>query len=261
MKIYIDLIFLVDIMYNYLILNSVNIVLCRRIKIRRIFIVSIISSFSCLSFFFPILSNVYITFLTCILTVLLTFGFKDLKYFLNNIFYFYMISVIFGGFLYLINNHFTFLISSTNKYNNKIILNFIGLVILGPVIYFIYKFYYKNGIINHQNYYDVRFSISNDLIDVCGFYDTGNLIKDPYKHRPVILVDKKVIKSDIRNKSPIIVPCRLISDLIMINCYKPDVLIINNKLINNCLIGIYDNYSFNDGVSAIISGYLGDKIR
>ena len=32
------------------------------------------------------------------------FCFKDLKYFLNNIFYFYMISVIFGGFLYLIKD-------------------------------------------------------------------------------------------------------------------------------------------------------------
>ena len=53
----------------------------------------------------------------------------------------------------------------------------------------------------------------------------------------------------------------MINNKILIECYKPSILIINNRIINNCLIGLWENNNFYDGIDAIISGYIGDKIR
>ena len=261
MIIYVDIIFLINLIYDFLILNAVNIVLRRNVKVKRILFSSFFGSISSLSLFFPILNNIYITILLSILMVVVTFGFKDFIYLKNNLLYFYMISVIFGGFLYLINIKFNHYYSPQELYQGKIIVNFIGIIILSPLIYLLYIYSYKNNLTYHQNHYDMKFSLFDKLHTVKGFYDTGNLIKDPYKGRPVVLINKKVLNGDIKNKSPIYVPCKMVNNDILLSCYKPDILIINNKIINNCLIGIWDNNNFNDDVNAIISGYLGDKIR
>ena len=261
MIIYVDIIFLINLIYDFLILNAVNIVLRRRKKVKWILISSFFGSISSFSIFFPFLNNIYITICISILMVLITFGYKDIIYLKNNLLYFYMISIIFGGFLYLINIKFNHYFLPGDIYKCKVLINFIGVIVIAPIIYFLYIYTYKNNLVNHNNYYSIKFSITDKLYFVNGFYDTGNLIKDPYKGRPIVLINKEVLDGDIKNKSPIIVPCKMINNDVLINCYKPSLLIINNVIINNCLIGLWENNNFFDGVNAIISGYLGDKIK
>ncbi len=193
--------------------------------------------------------------------VLITFGYKDIIYLKNNLLYFYMISIIFGGFLYLINIKFNHYYAPNDIYKTKVLINFIGIIIISPIIYFLYLYTYKNNQINHNNYYDLKFSLTDKVYFLNAFYDTGNLIKDPYKGRPVILINRKVLDGDIKNKSPILVPCKMINNSLLIECFKPSLLVINNHIINNCLIGLWENNNFFDGVDAVISGYIGDKIK
>lgn len=261
MKIYIDILFLINLTYDFLTLNAVNIVLKRNINIYRIFFGSFIGSISTFSIFIPILNNLLITIILSIIMLLITFKYKDIIYLKNNIIYFYMISVIFGGFLYLINIKFNTFYNPVDIYNRKILINFIGIIIISPVIYFLYIYTYKNNKVNHDNYYNLKYSFDNKITSINAFYDSGNLVKDPYKGRPVILVDKKILKCDIKNKSPIYVPCSMINTSILLKCYKPNLLIINNHIINNCLLGLWENSNFYDGISAVISGYIGDKIK
>ena len=261
MKIYIDILFIINFTYDFLILNAVNIVLRRSVKVKKIIYGSLIGSISFLTLFIPFLNNISITLLTSIIMLLITFGYKDIKYLLNNLIYFYMISVIFGGVLYLINLKLNNFFAPSDIYNMKVVINFLGIVIISPIIYYLYIYTYKNNLINHQNYYNLKCSIDNMLYDVNAFYDSGNLVKDPYKGRPIILLNKKIIRSDIKNKSPIYVPCNMINNNILIECYKPNLLIINNHIINNCLIGLWENNNFYDGIDAVISGYIGDKIK
>ena len=261
MKIYIDILFFINLTYDFLILNAVNIVLRRNINVYRIFFGSIIGSISTFSIFLPILNNMLVTIMLSILMLLVTFKYKDIIYLKNNIIYFYMISVIFGGMLYLLNLKFNKYYSIKDIYNQKIIINFIGIIIISPIIYFLYIYTYKNNKVNHDNYYELKYSFNNKLININAFYDSGNLIKDPYKGRPVILINKKILRCDIKNKSPIYVPCSMINNNILLKCYKPNLLIINNHIINNCLLGLWENNNFYDGIDAVISGYIGDKIR
>ena len=261
MKIYIDILFFINLTYDFLILNAVNIVLRRNINVYRIFFGSIIGSISTFSIFLPVLNNMLVTIMLSIVMLLVTFKYKDIIYLKNNIIYFYMISVIFGGMLYLLNLKFNKYYSIKDIYNQKIIINFIGIIIISPIIYFLYIYTYKNNKVNHDNYYELKYSFNNKLININAFYDSGNLIKDPYKGRPVILINKKILTCDIKNKSPIYVPCNMINNNILLKCYKPNLLIINNHIINNCLLGLWENNNFYDGIDAVISGYIGDKIR
>ena len=261
MKIYIDILFFINLTYDFLILNAVNIVLRRNINVYRIFFGSIIGSISTFSIFLPVLNNMLVTIMLSIVMLLVTFKYKDIIYLKNNIIYFYMISVIFGGMLYLLNLKFNKYYSIKDIYNQKIIINFIGIIIISPIIYFLYIYTYKNSKVNHDNYFELKYSFNNKLISINAFYDSGNLIKDPYKGRPVILINKKILTCDIKNKSPIYVPCSMINNNILLKCYKPNLLIINNHIINNCLLGLWENNNFYDGIDAVISGYIGDKIR
>lgn len=260
MIIYVDIIFIINLIYDYLILNTVNVVLKRFKKQKNIFIGSLIGSILSFNIFFPKLNNIFIIILISILMVLVSFGFKDFIYFKNNIIYFYMISVVYGGFIYLINLKFNPFFNEKIYYEKKILINFIGLLILSPIVYFLIIESYKNLKNKNGLLYQVKVVLNKKLYEITGLYDTGNKVKDPYKNRPVILINKKILSCDINNKSPIYVPCNLINGEVLIRCYKPKVLIINNKVVNNCLIGVTDyDYSF-DGVDAIISGYIGDEI-
>ena len=261
MKIYVDILFFINLTYDFLILNAVNIVLRRNIKVSQILLGSLVGSISSFSIFIKALNNIYITILLSIIMVLVTFKYKDFIYFKNNLLYFYMISIIFGGFIYFINLKFNNFYNPIDIYNKKIIINFIGIIIFAIIIYLLYVYTYKNNVINHHNYYSIKYSLNNTLHLVNGFYDTGNLLKDPYKGRPIILIKKDILKCDIKNKSPIYVPCNMVNNNILIKCYKPSLLIINDKVINNCLLGLWENNNFYDGIDAIISGYIGDKIR
>ena len=130
MKIYVDIIFLINLIYDYLILNAVNVVLRRNIKQKRLLITSFIGSISSFSIFFPFLNNIFISVLISIIMVLISFGIKDIIYVKNNLLYFYMISVIFGGFLYFINLKFNHYFLPNDIYKAKIIINFIGTLII-----------------------------------------------------------------------------------------------------------------------------------
>ena len=261
MKIYVDILFLINLIYDFLILNLVNIVLRRYVKVKRLFYASLIGTISSFSIFVPKLNNIYITIIISIIMVIFAFGIKDVIYFKNNIIYFYMISIIFGGFLYFVNLKFNHFYTPNDIYQRKMLINIIGIIFYGLIVYFLYIYAYKINIVHHQNYYDVKISMDNIIHDIKGFYDSGNLIKDPYKGRPIILISKKVLNGDIKNKSPIYVPCFVLNSSTLLECYKPSLLIINNHVISDCLVGILNNNIFYDGIDAVISGYMGDKIR
>lgn len=91
MIVYVDLIFLINLVYDFLILNSVNLVLRRYIKVKRIFFGSLIGSISAFSIFIPLLNNIYVTIILSVIMLIITFGFKDIIYIKNNILYFYLL--------------------------------------------------------------------------------------------------------------------------------------------------------------------------
>ena len=245
MVIYIDLLIILNFVYDFLILKVVCIVLKRNTNNLRIIISSLFGEFSILLL---ILNYNYIILLVSKLLIaiimnIIAFKYKNSKYLLINISYFYMISIILGGFIYFLH---------IKGVNYIVIMSLIPLILL---IYIIQN-YFKN---NYSNYYNVVITCNNNhKIKVVGYLDTGNNIVDPISLKPVIILNKNRYKE--KYKSYIFVNVKVLNNTTLLKCIKPKYIKINNHIINNVLIGLAEEDIKIDGVDCLLNNKLRKEI-
>ncbi|MDD3304641.1 MAG: sigma-E processing peptidase SpoIIGA, partial [Bacilli bacterium] len=136
MKVYIDLILLLNFLFDFLLLLTVGILLRRNASLKRITLGALIGSFSVICLFLDITSFQLFVFkiVTSILMVIVSFKYRDLKYTFRNILYLYISSIILGGFLYLLNVEFAYKQDGLIFYHNGLSINWIVLLITSPAI-------------------------------------------------------------------------------------------------------------------------------
>ena len=157
MKIYIDLVLFINFGFDFLLLLSVSLILRRNVKIYKLLIGAFIGSISILTLFIKItsLELMIIKIIISILMTLTSFKYKSLKYTIKNLLYLYLSSIVLGGSLYLLNIELTYQNQGIIFYKNKMSINFIILVILAPIIIYIYTKECKNLKNNYSNYHKV----------------------------------------------------------------------------------------------------------
>lgn len=239
MKVYIDLVIFLNIMFDYLLLTTTSYILKRNVSFKKILIGSLVGGLSILFLFIKLNSFTLFIFkiVVSVLMILSTFGYKDFKSFINNIIYLYLSSIVLGGALYLINNEFNYknygLLFSTNKFS----LNIIILILISPIILFIYYKETKKLKLEFQNKYKVDMYYKNRKYRFNAFLDTGNKLKDPYKKRPIILIYSDKIKSSYEDS--ILVPYKTVSGNGILKCIVADKIVIGgNYVLMNPLIGL-----------------------
>lgn len=245
MKVYIDLIFLLNVYLDFFILLTTSLILKRNVSIIRIFVGSIVGGFSIVLLFFSINNFLFflLKFIFSILMVICTFSFRDFKYFINNLFYLYINSFVLGGGLYLLELEFNF-------YNIFIILIF-SLLILILYIHELNKIKY-----NYNNYLKVEVTYKKEKFNFVGYVDSGNKLTDQYKNRPISLVYSDLFKYDYEDV--ILVPYETASGSGVLKCIKVDKMIINDKKYLNSLIGFMNKKINIDGVDIILNNvYIG----
>ena len=214
MNIYIEAVFILNFLLDFMILYGTKRILKRNNKIIRVIIGSIVGSFTTFLLFIDIsdLLLLILKLIISIILILISFGYRNI---IKNTIYFYLLSIIIGGSAYLlnINNGFFLVISS-----------FVVIVILVKE-FLSYKEIYSNK-------YLVTIIIGKKKYKLEGFIDTGNRLIDPISKKSVVLVNLK-----INSDRFIYVPYKALNYDGIIKCIKPDKLIINNKEFN-CLIGI-----------------------
>ena len=239
---YLDIYFIINYLFDFISLLSVNNILKRKIKIYRLLIGSLIGSLSLLTLFirFNKIELLLLKLILSILIIIITFNYKDIKYFFNNLYYFYIIEIILGGFIYLIKNN-----------SNS---NFI-LILLFTFI-FIYLFIKKIIDLknNYNKYLNIKLDINNKTYTFNAFLDTGNKLIDPIFKYPIILINNNELEGNI------LVPYKTINNESILKCLKGDNLYINNKKINKkFLVGISNNINI-DGVDCIFNERLMEGI-
>ena len=169
---------------------------------------------------------------------LIAFGYKNIKYTISNLLYFYMISIILGGFLYFIKVEFSYYNKGLVFYYEGLTINYLVILILVPI--FLYFFIKSLNILKEiKNYYYKITIVFNDVkLNLSAFLDTGNKLKDPITNKPIILINKKVLKGKINIRSPMYVPYNSLNNHSLLECIKPDKIYLNNKEIKNYLIGL-----------------------
>ena len=219
MKIYIELIFIINFLLDFMILYGVKHLLKRKINNYRLVLGSLFGSFTILILFIKV-STIELFILKIILSIfiiLISFGIKNIY---QNILYFYLISIIIGGFIYLFDLQ-----------NNKFYL--LLLIFLTPIfLYLIIKELIQIKI-NYKDKYQVTIIINNKKYNLDGFIDTGNRLIDNISNKSIILTNL-----NIKYKEVIYVPYKALNTEGIIPCIKPDKVIIEEKEFNNYLIGL-----------------------
>lgn len=254
MKVYIDLVLFLNFGFDFILLLSVSLLLRRNIPIFKLIIGAFIGSLSVLLLFIKINSLqlfLYKIFISIIM-LLITFGFKNLKYTLYNLGYLYLSSIVLGGGLYFINNQFSYKQKGIIFFNNGFSINLIILILFGPLIIYIYIKQLKKLKNDYQQYYKVDVYFKNNKIKLNAYLDSGNNLCDPYKNRPVIFISKKKIPNKYNNHH-ILVPYKTVNNNGLLKCIKADKIYIygiGNR--TNFLIGIMEEDFEFDGVDCII---------
>lgn len=255
MKVYLDLVMILNFFIDFILLLSVKIILKRNIKLNKIIFGSFIGGLSILLLFFNINSFILfiIKILISIIMIIISFGYINIKYTFINFLYLYMSSIILGGFLYLLNIEFSYKHVGLIFINNGLSINFIFLIISSPIIIYIYIVQTKNLRYNYSNYSNVEIFIKNKSYKYIGYMDTGNTLVDNLTKKSVILIDKRKMLFNIKEFR--IIPYMTVSGSSMIKVIKIDKLIFNNKNYKNILLGIIDKIEL-DGVDVILNRKL-----
>ena len=243
MKIYLDLVFLLNFFFDFILLFATSKVLKNIIKLKRLLLGSLVASTSIFLLFIELnsLSLFFLKLIISFFIILVTYGKRN---FLKNISYFYLISIILGGTLYLLNISFNYKNKGILFINNGLSINLILTIIVTPIIIFSYVkevLLYKN---TYGNIYEVVISMNNKKYRLKALLDTGNQLVDPYKKRSVILINNNI---NIEEDNYILVPFKALNTKGLIKCFKPTSVTIGNKEFTNCLIGLSkDTFSLND---------------
>ena len=136
MKIYLDLVLFLNFFFDLILLTGVDILLKRKTKIRRLLLGSIIGSVTIFLIFIKMSTLVFFLFKIgiSIMMIIMTFGYKNREYFFKNITYLYLLSIILGGELYLLNISFSYDHKGILFFHNGLGINMILIIIVSPLI-------------------------------------------------------------------------------------------------------------------------------
>lgn len=242
MKVYIDLIIIINFFYDFLIISATSTLLKRNVPILRIIISSILGEISIVTLFISFDKLILILFkiLLSIIMVYISFGRHK---FLESIFYFYVITIILGGSSYLFGG-------------DTYITNVILLMLISPVIITLYI----KAIREHKSklncLYDVILIEGSESYKFNGYLDTGNKLIDPITKLPVIMINKEL---NIDAKKKFLVPYKVINNESILECIKVDKVLVDGKCIN-VLLGLCEKSIFKDNIDVILNDSLREMI-
>ena len=273
MTFYIDIIFVENIIMNYIILFATGLIIKKDTKHLKLFVSSIIgATYAIMSYIsrLEIYTNQITKFLLSIVMIYIAYNPNNIKKMFKDIVIFYLTSFCFGGaayyLLYYISPQQIKNIGGTliGSYPMKI-------AILGGILgFFILNIAFnviKNKVDKTSIFYDIEVFYKEKSVKVKMLLDTGNLLVEPITSFPVIIIEKEKMKEILSQKDLEIIGkglvnnfdglsedlklrCRIIpfssigKNNGMIIGMKPDYIKIyddeNVKIIKKVIIGIYD---------------------
>lgn len=246
MTIYIDLLFILNFIYDFLLLMTVSVTLKRNVSIKRLLLSSLLGGISTFIILLPINKYIllFLKILISLIMVIVAYKYKDIKYFINNLVYLYMCSVILAGFLYFLKLEF----------NN---LSYVLILLIAPIILYLYIKEQNNlkKIINYYKRITITFK-NNQVIELNGFLDTGNKLKDPITNKYIILINKKRLKGIYNIRSPMYVPINTVNKTSLLECISIKSIRVDNKEYQNYLLGLSDTFVGFDGVECLLNYHL-----
>ncbi len=263
MKVYLDVVVIINFIFDLILLMSVNYILKRNVKLSRLLISCLVGSVTLFVLIFKMNNIVMLIykFGVSIIMLIVAFGYRDFNYFKKNLLYFYLVSMLMGGGIYFLNSQFSY----TNKglvFNNSgLKVSYTIILVISLVIYFKYMVSFKYLKNNYSNYYKCKLYFDDEhFVVVNAFLDTGNKLVDPYSNKSIVLIDGKKVKN-MNIKTPIYVPYNSLNNHGLLKCYKALKLEIDGKMFDKFLVGISEKNFFLDGIDCIINSQVMEGLK
>ena len=250
MTVYVDGVLFLNFFFDFLLLLTTSVVLKRHAKIFNLILGAFIGSLSTLVLFFNV-SSIQLFIIKgylSIIMILFTFYYKDFKYTITNLGIFYVVSILLGGFLYLLNIEFSYKHSGLIFYHNGLSINVIFLFIISPVILYIYICQSKLFRRKIKNYHQTKVKIGQKEFSLMGYLDTGNTLS--YKGKPVVITK---MSNTFRNKK-ILVPYVTVDGHSVIECINAKIEV-EDMGTYDVLLGFSENFNFS-GVDILLNGRM-----
>ncbi len=200
-------------------------------------------------------------FIVSVLIIMISFGYRDIKYTSKNILYFYLVSMLLGGGVEFLSNQFKYSNNGLVFKDNGLGSSYLVIFVLGLFLFFKYIKSFKDMKNNYSNYFKCKVYFDNEqFVSLNAFLDTGNKLKDPYTNKSIILVDKEKIK-EVRVRSPVYVPYNSLNNHGLLTCYKGYKLEIDGMSFDKFLIGVSDEHFYMDGIDCILNNIVMEGLR
>ena len=199
MTIYLDVIFLENIVINYIILYVTGIISKTQIKQKRLIVGALIGAFYSIIYYLlklKIYSSFIIKIILSIVIIYVAFNSKNFKNLLKEVLLFYLTSFVFGGsaitIIYMVNSQNITIQNGVliGSYTIKTVL--IGIVIAYFTIIFAFKIL-KTKISKKDLICEIEISFNKRIIKTKALIDTGNLLKEPITNLPVIVMEHTLL--------------------------------------------------------------------
>lgn len=250
MKVYIDALLIYNFIVDFLLLMSVATILKRRVSFYRLGLGAFIGSFSILLLFFPFTTIMLIVLklLVSIIMIVISFGYHNIKIFFKNLGYLYFVSMLLGGGVYLWNSTFSLNNDRLSFISNSYQLNFIGLLIISPILIAYYVRKMRTLAEQYQYYYLTSICYKNNILEGIGYIDSGNTLT--CKRKPVILVSSATTHFNIEEFT--LLPYQSLNHTGVLKCFPADFILLEGHKWEGVYIGIMETDINIDGVDFLL---------
>ena len=197
MTIYLDVIFLENIVINYIMLYVTGIISKAQIKQKRLFLGALIGAiYSVIYYLFrlKIYSSFIIKIILSIVIIYVAFNSSNLKELLKKVLLFYLSSFVFGGaaiaIIYMVNSQ------NITIQNGVLVRSYtLRTILIGIVVaYFTIILAFKIIKISKKDLIcEIVVTLNNKEINSKALIDTGNLLKEPITNLPVIVMEHTLL--------------------------------------------------------------------
>ncbi|GAE33865.1 sigma-E processing peptidase SpoIIGA [Halalkalibacter akibai] len=205
MTLYLDVIWFLNLLIDYLLISLTALVLKRRFQHIRMILAALFASLIVFLMFSPISDLFYqpwMKFLYSAGIVFIAFGYKRFRYFIQGLLMFYFVAFMTGGGLFAL--HFFWqteitvldgMVQANSGYFGSGI-SWVFVLIGFPLIWFFSKHRFEDIEIKQVQYeslVDVFITISGYTISVRGLVDSGNQLSDPLTKKPVMIIEASLL--------------------------------------------------------------------
>ena len=199
MTIYIDIVFIENVIMNYIIIIATGLVVKSEIKHLRILLSSVIGAvYTVITYIskLEVYSNVVLKFILSIVIVYVAYNPQTMKRMWKELLFFYLTSFLFGGvafaFIYFLKPQDILMKNGMFLGTYPLKTVFISAIIAYIIIITSFKLI-KNKISKKNIYCKLRLCLNKKTIETTAMIDTGNLLKEPISNTPVIVVERSIL--------------------------------------------------------------------